>query len=400
MTTTIVKCANCNIVISELLAFIQNKIQVMDEESIRRICSNSFSAEEVAEAKNLLFESIPTTVRRVTRKGEGKSIRDLEDIICLFKETDPDITPIFVARNLNKLPPVTFDYVDASKLLKDINLLQRDLKLVQDTYVPKNEFSQLKTELENLKTASLVNNFNINLRRRGAFMLNESEVDSGPMGIHFSENGESPDTEKQKSPNISKKAVELKNCTKRSMLTDGAVPTRSNCNDSPSQPLPELPLSMRAIDVGDQLSATTKKDVQQTSVSEENVKKGNEWIIVTNKRKKNSNRYGNKIGSAIQTSNFKSADLKVPIFITNVHKDTKPESISEYVYKQTNEKISLIKISQRKERGYNAFKIFVPRHKLYMFLNEKLWPEGIIFRRFVNFISHGNQEAEANKPVS
>lgn len=388
--STIVKCGSCNVVISEVLAFIQNKIQIMDEESIRRICTTSFSIEGVTEAKKLLFDSIPSTVRRVTRKGENKSQRDIEDIISLFKETDPDITPIFVARDLNKLPPISFDYVDASKLLRDINILRRDLKLVQDTYVSKGEHFQLKTELDNLKSASIVNNFNdnfnVNQRRRGAYLLNDSDVNSGPMGINFSEIGESCNAE-----------VDLQNFTKRSpQLTDAAVP--SVCDESPARPILASPPdpSRLSDDVSHQLSAPATNTIQSTFSAVENDDKGSEWIAVTNK-KKNSKRIVNKIGSAGQISNFKSADLKVPIFLSNVHKDTEPEAISDYVFKQTNEKISLIKISQRKERGYSAFKMFVPRHKLYMFLDEKLWPKGIIFRRFVNFNSQIKHRAEANE---
>ncbi|XP_026319259.1 uncharacterized protein LOC113229792 [Hyposmocoma kahamanoa] len=371
----------------------------MDEESIRRICTTSFSTVEVTEAKKLLCDSIPSKVRRITRKGEGKSQRDIEDIICLFKETDPDLTPIFVARDLNKLPPITFDYVDASKLLRDINLLQRDLKLVQDAYVSKQEYSKLRIELDALKSASLVNNFNntcnfnenlnVNQRLRGAYLLNNSDVDSGPMGINFSDIGESRNPE-----------VDLKIGIQRTQVMDAAVP--SVCDESPARPMlasPPVPEPRQAVcDVSDQLSAPAKKTCFSSAfVAEANVDKGNEWITVINNKKK-SKRYENKIGLATQLSNFKSANLKVPIFLSNVHKDTKPEAISDYVYKQTNEKISLIEIAQRKERGYNAFKMFVPRHKLYMFLEEKLWPEGVIFRRFINFNYQVKHRVEASKP--
>lgn len=71
MTSKVVKCNNCNIVICELLAFIQNKIDVMSEESIVRICTTSFSADEVELAKSLLFDSIKTTKRKISRKRLG-----------------------------------------------------------------------------------------------------------------------------------------------------------------------------------------------------------------------------------------------------------------------------------------------------------------------------------------
>lgn len=108
MATAIVKCSNCNIVINEVLAFIQNKCEVMDEESLVRICVTAFSSEDIESAKNLLFDSITTDVRKKIRKRVGKSLRNLNDVIALFKETEPEDTPIFVARNLHKLPPYIF----------------------------------------------------------------------------------------------------------------------------------------------------------------------------------------------------------------------------------------------------------------------------------------------------
>lgn len=34
---------------------------------------------------------------------------------------------------------------------------------------------------------------------------------------------------------------------------------------------------------------------------------------------------------------------------------------------------------------YKAYKFFVMETKLSLFLDEKLWPQGVIFRRFVHF---------------
>lgn len=39
----------------------------------------------------------------------------------------------------------------------------------------------------------------------------------------------------------------------------------------------------------------------------------------------------------------------------------------------------------KKQKRYDAYKIFVPQPKLQTFLQDDLWPEGIQFRRFVYF---------------
>ncbi|PZC73159.1 hypothetical protein B5X24_HaOG209951 [Helicoverpa armigera] len=144
MAAQVIKCTQCNIVINELLCFTQNKIDVMDEESLIRIIVSAFSGAEINEAKNLLFNSVSTTTRNISRR-KNKEQKDIEDIICLFKSTDPDKTPIFVARELQKLPPVTFDHVDVTRLLKDIVLLQSEIRNIKETYATIDYVNELKT---------------------------------------------------------------------------------------------------------------------------------------------------------------------------------------------------------------------------------------------------------------
>lgn len=123
----------------------------------------------------------------MTRKKEGKSQRDIEDIICLFKDTDPDKTPIFVSRDLNKLTPVTFDHIDVSKLRNDCNMRQ-----FEENCVTKEMYNSLKKEVDNLMSASVVNNFDCFVNtKRGALLFDDSTCDSGPMGLsHFPHNAQ------------------------------------------------------------------------------------------------------------------------------------------------------------------------------------------------------------------
>lgn len=82
---------------------------------------------------------------------------------------------------------------------------------------------------------------------------------------------------------------------------------------------------------------------------------------------------------------FKPADRKVPIFITNVHKDTTDVDIENYIFRKSAISVKLEKINLRKQTDYNAYKFFVSQSDVHMFLNSEMWPNGIIFRRFVHF---------------
>lgn len=132
------KCVNCNVVICEVLAFIRNKIDVMDNESLIRICISAFSEEDIDCAKKLLFSSVKTKLKLISRRKQKKE-KDLEDMLMVLKTAEPDQLPIFVAYNLEKLPPVCFDHVDVTKLLKDLVLLREDINHIKENYVTKQE---------------------------------------------------------------------------------------------------------------------------------------------------------------------------------------------------------------------------------------------------------------------
>ncbi|CAG9786006.1 unnamed protein product [Diatraea saccharalis] len=114
-----------HVVISEILAFIRNKLDIIDTESLIRIYVSAFSEEDIECAKKLLFSSVKTKIKFVSRRKQQKE-KDLEDILTVLKTAEPDQIPIFVAYNLQKLPPICFDHFDVTKLLKDTILLRED----------------------------------------------------------------------------------------------------------------------------------------------------------------------------------------------------------------------------------------------------------------------------------
>ncbi|KAM3965425.1 uncharacterized protein ACR2FA_000257 [Aphomia sociella] len=116
---------------NELLAFIQHAIDTMDEVSIMHICKSNFKEAEICNSKVLLYQTLGKGDRIPSRRRDEKGERSLQDIISLLKETDPDDVPAFVAKHLHKLPPVTFDHVDVTRLLKDFTTLKAGLVEVQ-----------------------------------------------------------------------------------------------------------------------------------------------------------------------------------------------------------------------------------------------------------------------------
>ncbi|KAJ2937826.1 hypothetical protein O0L34_g17801 [Tuta absoluta] len=110
---------------------------------------------------------------------------------------------------------------------------------------------------------------------------------------------------------------------------------------------------------------------------------GGDWMTVHHKKK----RFYSSCGKANSESNskFRAAENSVPLYISNVDKEVQEEDIIDYIRRKTSVKVKLDKIKPRVERNFNAFKLYVPRVKVHLFLQDELWPEGITFRRFVLF---------------
>lgn len=447
MSPNIVKCASCNIVINELLSFVQNKIDVMDEESLVRICSTSFSDVDIENAKSLLCDSLAK--RKKVRRGEGGARRSLHDIISLIKETDPEETPIFVAKELQKLPPVTFDHVDVTRLLKDIIVIQKELRSIQDNYtsqtqyVTLEQFEEIKKEIEDLKRSKPQFQYSepyVNMRRGANCLQDSLECYSGPMGLSPWENSKNNDV----FLNINKTADDCKNsesdhgqgqcntggttgtneirCNESRShspvnkiispslsvsVQQSAVPTLSSLHDQITMPLSPLKTSQAKADyiMPDKAQQPTlanqiekpllstpqyqqRKQVEKPVTMAEIVQDG-EWKVVERRKSQRNiaNKLEGKMGKALSTSDgFRAAESKVPILITNVHKQTKESDIVNYIASKTNERVTLKQIEIRdKRKDHNAYKLFVSKFKVGLFLDETMWPEGIVFRRFVQF---------------
>lgn len=448
----VLKCINCNLVVNELLTFVQNKHDVMDNESLVRICSTAFTMEDIEKAKSLLFQSVTTDLRQIRRKNkDGKSNKDLFDIIEVFKATDPEIIPIFVARDLNQLPPVTFDHVDCTKLLKDIVLLQNELKAIKSTYVTVDQLTQAKEEITNFITQggssaranitvpgrSDVNtmignhtNRNINLRR-GACLTSFS-FDSGPMGmphlpveniststvnnvptisscecvntgaseynftpVSAPTSGMSPRRQRVEAPQLDTEVSAAARraggagraeCNVSSDGSDVRPTVVSNGSCSGLEALPTLTDSTPAMPTSNSCSHTKSfADIARSAGKWKQPVLSDEWKEVQRNRYKN--RFIGRKGVAVPSAEckFRAADIRLPLFINNVDKAASPADIAHYIKEKTQVCVSLERVIMKQNKDYDAYKMFVPRHKLTLFMDDKIWPEGISFRRFIDF---------------
>lgn len=389
MALNTLKCNNCNVVINEVLCYIQYKFDVIDTISLKKICDSIYSEQEIEQAKKLLFESVTTATMqlKMRRKGQGgKKMRDLQDIISFFNEEDPDSIPIFVARDLQKLPPTSIDHIDCVTLFKDVIKLRNELDMIKENYVTVSQLQELQVDLDNLKSASIVNHHNVNTRNRGAYTF----YDSGPIGLPPSINkvnvGRSTSAEREVDNGCADeigKSKSLQPSPSRNVINSSAV-SAVECSSPIINKTGSIDL---ACNVNNSNIANSFADIvrKETNFEKNDNEHSEKWRKV--QRKKRRNRFSGNTGKATTEpgSRFKAADVKVPLFITFVNKETSEKDISEYILRKTNEEVTLQKMTMKMDRHYNSFKMYVFKHNLHLYLNDQLWPNGINCRLFIRF---------------
>lgn len=400
MSVNTLKCVNCNVVISEVLAFLRNRHDVMDNESLIRICVSAFSEEEIDEAKKLLFVTTKAKQKLVSRRKDKRQ-KDLEDMISVFKTIDPEKIPVFVAFDLHKLPPVSFDHVDVTKLLRDLLSLRAEVAEIKENYATKNQMEKLKNELIVEKTPIPLINSNINLKRGGYACM-----DSGPIGLpHLVSTPERPPSA-ERVDDIAVESTASNECSYhdsagKASIYRSLVYTNTDCarHNKSATPVPvnsalsesdNVPGSGR-VAVHSIIENTSKQKGNQPTMAEivnigewKEELRDEDWITVQKSRRRN--RFVGKMGKAhSSTGKFKAAESRIPLFISNVSKETSEADIREYIERKTNEVVKLEKVNMKAEKPYNAFKLYVSQYKINTFLEDNLWPEGVTFRRFIHF---------------
>lgn len=434
------KCNSCNIVVNELLTFIDIKIQVMDNESLIRLCRTSFSVSEIDEAKSLLFESVHTDKRKISRRSDGKAERDLQDIITVLKEVDPDKIPLFVARELHKLPPVTFDHIDVTRLLKDLLVLREDLTKLKAECVTKQELQEAMQCSQKEATDYLqyplsqqeYRPINVNLKR-GAFR-DSFQLDSGPIGLINVDKTLNKSSEEtvptQKNTSTPIVQSENKKCNQHRIcninegslinsqqntgrLSSSASKRRSQRRLAGSG-VGETGLTYESLDGDSSVPCKSLlQNVNKHSVDSVPVQKTFASVVnndkpwqpekpqqgwIENQRNKLRNRF---IGMTGRASNglgkFKAAEVKVPLLVYNVDKEATGEDIKNYIFNKTGEVISLYKLRTKREKSYDSYKIFIAETKLPLFLDDKMWPSNIKFRLFINLRESAYAQRKQNQ---
>ncbi|CAH1636245.1 unnamed protein product [Spodoptera littoralis] len=356
------------LIVNELLAFLVHAIDYMDEVSILQICRSNYKEEEVSSAKLLLFQSLGKLDQMPSRRRDGTE-KSLQDIIDMLKKTDPDDVPDFVARELSKLPPVTFDHVDVTRLLKDITSLKGEMTKMQSRMEESDKIiADLRAEITTLRnTGSVIRSPEVSKvnTRRGA--------QNATIGSF-----ESANTSVLSTAKIADEASLAVAVTRTS--TPAAVTSHIGTT-TPTRAYADI-VAKKTTAL--QTKRPTEKGIKQKSCQHACQKQqvDRDGFITVQKKKKKSSQ--NKCGTA-PTGPKHLLRPAVPgtlLYVSRLHYSTKVEEIVEYIQIKTNYTLRVLKLESHHSVNFNSFVVRVPSVDLPKFMTPEFWPKGVVFRRF------------------
>jgi hypothetical protein len=146
------------VITNELLCFIQNRMKTLSADDIVRLCQKFYGPEVICSSKKVLFDSTfhcrRPEERYIKRKGDNKARDDLRDMIKLFLTLELKDCPVFVARNLSNLPPLSAGDQDILGLVQEIERLKSSMQILKDCQKDSSELTQLVSSLTNVPSVT------------------------------------------------------------------------------------------------------------------------------------------------------------------------------------------------------------------------------------------------------
>ena len=140
--------------VNEFLCFLQNKSRSLPVDSLTKLCIDFYSPDTIRRGKCLLFEhtaSVRNSNQRLVKRQTDSSLReDIRDIYTLLLTLDPNDIPVYLAKDLRNLPPLSAFDNDVIALHQDIEAIKGTLGIIEEC---KAGIDTIAKELKSVKSS-------------------------------------------------------------------------------------------------------------------------------------------------------------------------------------------------------------------------------------------------------
>ena len=118
--------ASEKVVLDGLLCYLVSKLNVLAEDHLETVISSAYSIEEIKSSKKKLYQ-LCSSERNKGHQGSNEGKLHVRDMVKVLQSAGTNV-PRFVANpsELSKMPPVTFDNIDVTALLRKIETVQEE----------------------------------------------------------------------------------------------------------------------------------------------------------------------------------------------------------------------------------------------------------------------------------
>ena len=352
------------VIINELLCYVSNKISTMTSDDILCLCLKFFDDEEISSARGFVLElcknaKVPKMDRYKKRKGAHKTRSNLEDVISMMHDLGTNV-PTFVAKDIHKLPPVSFDSIDVSGFLHKIEKLDANftgIKEALDEYTAKknSELNVLAAAIKEPHQGAPVGD---RPERPRLFMDNPETNNSSAKGLYSA---------KVKSSNTLSKAPVQKPPLK---------------NEARIQNLKRATGGVSGI----AMQADNEERTREHLVADRDHADENNWILVEKKRRKVGARTGQTAirrgtNKGEHAQKVKPVLREISLFSSKWPVYVEVADVVAY-FKDAHDLVAKVSPIITRADSYKCFKIILYMTDPSIAYEPEFWPERVAFRRY------------------
>ena len=348
-------------VISELLCYIQCKMNSMEHDAIVKSVTSLYAEDDIDNAKKLMFEKCKESKIRHKNYINDKSKLNCQDIINKFNEVGVDC-PMFVAADVNKLPLATVGAFDLNAISNNlatllqmngevksafaaISLLQTDLKSVMDKL---SVMGSMKASATVQKDDSCPEHSAENNAEESPIDY-DNDSDSSPESTESSCDADAETETDNEFPPLPLDNKKLKIPPKKWLTKEGYNVVSNKRTSHQPMDLKTAPSSRVYVNSGHQLRASQKNTLKAA-----------------------------KPQSRDQKQNISGFN----VFVTRLHEKTKPRDVARYM-KSVFGKYLKVEQLKNKYPGYASFKVKAgTSHMMTALLNKNNWTDGVFVKEF------------------
>ncbi|XP_022824478.1 uncharacterized protein LOC111354998 [Spodoptera litura] len=355
-------------IINDVLALLQNVYDFLDEGHLLDLCKSAFKKPEINRARWLLFETLDK-VDQIPSRQRDSTDNIIQDIVTVFKETDPDEVPNFVVKNIFKVLCFEFNHFDVTKILNDIKTMKTSLAELQSKLVESNNtVCDLRAEVVQLRSAAsaskLPDTSNVNAGCKvppaatgsESVVATVSPVEPVSVASHAAANSTSA---------LVQEPASVGALTANRVYADVATTSQS------------VPPQKKKV-VQTKLDQTNQMSLKKDTCDDDG------FIKVEKKNKKKKPHCRNQRGTAPKEPDMvlRPATPTTQLYLSRLHHSMTVEDVVKYIRELTGWTLRVERLESRYKMNYKSFVVRVPSDHLDTFLKEEFWPTGVVYRRF------------------